>query len=41
MDYTSKITSAQAMVEGVNLPSSQFPSKWSDVTDEDFTDTVE
>jgi len=41
LDYSAKLTSAQAMVEGVNLPSSQFSSKWSDVTDEDFTDTDE
>jgi len=41
LDYSAKLTSAQAMVEGVNLPSSQFSSKWSEITDEDFTDTDE
>ena len=41
LDYSAKLTSAQAMVEGVNLPSSQFSSKWSDISDEDFADTDE
>ena len=41
LDYTSKITSAQAMEGGITLPSSQFSSRWTDDLDDDFTDTDE
>jgi len=41
LDYTSKITSAQAMEGGITLPSSQFSSRWADDLDDDFTDTDE
>ena len=36
LDYTSKISSAQAMVKGLILPDSNgFESKWSNVTEID------
>lgn len=41
LDYTSKITSAQAMEGGISLPSSQFSSRWIDDLDDDFFDTDE
>ena len=39
LDYTSKISSAQAMVKGMPLPSSNsFESRWSDMADSDDGD---
>ncbi|NLA76882.1 MAG: site-specific integrase, partial [Clostridiales bacterium] len=42
LDYTSKISSAQAMENGITLPSaSGFESKWNAVKDADDTDEFE
>lgn len=35
LDYTSKISSAQAMEKGMLLPSAGFESRWTDFEDED------